>query len=410
MQTSNSAGKLHLLDLIQIKTRLGEKWLRMAGHVERFFETAIRRSMGPGDSYSRLDELSYLVLFRALSPEEAQVKCQAISEEICQRLFGEQGIQVTLRNLVAHVDIAALPPDVPAQKVLDAHMERVGKVMIVSRDNVDRIKTVSPNLSLRVSSRSTFGRVSAEEIDYLYRPVWDTAKQVVVTYLCQPSTQPSAVPDAPPMDFWTGEGEQDQAALDKLILDECTARTIRLHAEGHRVLIALPVSFATLSRSRVWSVYAETFRRNPKEVLRDLACVVTGIDAGVPHIRLGQELPKLANFARHIFCVVADDGSGTIHRFAGTGARAVGISIDPADTEIRSIERLKKLGRDASDAGVDAFALGLPSTSLTINAMGAGIRYLEGAAVRPPVADPCLAFAQSVEYLYQSKLAANESV
>ncbi len=404
---SNSAGKLHLLDLIQIKTRLGDKWLRMATHVERFFETAIRRSMGPGDTYSRLDELSYLVLFRALSPEEAEIKCRAISEEICQRLFGEQGMQVSLRNLVASVNIASLPPDIPAQAVLDAHMERVGRATIVSRGNPDGPVIVAQSLSLRISGDDAFGRVSTDEIEYFYRPVWDTVKQVVVTYLCQPAPRSSTPPDASPMCFWTGEAEHDQAALDKLILDELAARTIRLHAEGHRVLIALPVSFATLSRSRLWSAYAETCRRNPKEVLRDLACVVTGIEAGVPHIRLGQELPKLANFARHIFCVAGD---GAVHRFAGTGVRAVGVSIDPADAEIRSIERLKKLGRETRDAGLDAFVLGLSSTSLAINAMGAGIRYLEGPAIRPAVADPRLAFAQSLEYLYQSKLAAGGRV
>jgi hypothetical protein len=52
--------------------------------------------------------------------------------------------------------------------------------------------------------------------------------------------------------------------------------------------------------------------------------------------------------------------------------------IVPADTGARSIERLRNLGRDARDAGLDAFVLGLPSTSLTINAMGAGIRYSKG--------------------------------
>src|ERR1700734_3613077 len=109
---TNSAGKLHLLDLAQIKGKLGDKWLRMSAHVERFFETAIRHSLGPGDTYSRLDELSYVVLFRGLSPIEAQLKCRVISEEVCQRLFGEQGMQVKLRNLVAHVDIAALPSDI----------------------------------------------------------------------------------------------------------------------------------------------------------------------------------------------------------------------------------------------------------------------------------------------------------
>ncbi len=406
-----SAGKLHLLDLGHLKERFGGKWPRMASHVETFFEAAIRRSLGPGDTFSRMGELSYIVLFRELSAEEAQLKCQTISEEVCERLFGQQGTQVTLRNLVANVSIASLPPGIEAHGMLDALLEREGKETIVSRQAPDRIVKAEVAqseriLSLRFANDSTvLHRISTAEIDYLYRPVWDAAKQVVVTYLCQPATRP-VQPEA--TGFWTGGNDADQAALDLVLLDECALRTARLHADGFRILTALPVHFSTLTRSRFWSAYSEAHRRIPAEVVRDMASIVVGIEQGVPNIRLGQELPKLSNITRNIFCVVDDGGSAGI-RFSGTGARAVGISIAPADPEVRSIERIKKLGQEAQDAGLDAFVLGLRSTSVAINAIGAGIRYLEGPIIRPASADPRHAFAQSVEYLYQSKLAAQLS-
>jgi hypothetical protein len=70
---SASAGKLHLLDLADLKKQMGDRWTRMADPVERFFEDAVRRNLGPGDTFMRQGELSYILLFQNLSPEEAQI-------------------------------------------------------------------------------------------------------------------------------------------------------------------------------------------------------------------------------------------------------------------------------------------------------------------------------------------------
>src|SRR5580658_8002071 len=120
-------------------------------------------------------------------------------------------MNVSLRSLVAHVNIASLPSDIPAQSVLDAHMERVGKATIVSHQNIDRVPTVARTLSLSFSNNGVFNPVPVGEIKYLFRPVWDTAKQVVVTYLCQPSPRSCALPDANAMGLCSGENECDQA-------------------------------------------------------------------------------------------------------------------------------------------------------------------------------------------------------
>src|SRR5262249_20603744 len=71
---SASAGKIQVLDLAQLKARIGSKWSRMAEPVQRFFEAAIKRHLGPGDAFHRSAELTYLVIFRGLSQAETELK------------------------------------------------------------------------------------------------------------------------------------------------------------------------------------------------------------------------------------------------------------------------------------------------------------------------------------------------
>jgi len=52
---------------------------------------------------------------------------------------------------------------------------------------------------------------------------------------------------------------------------------------------------------------------------------------------------------------------------------------------------------------VDSFLLGVPATSIALAAVEAGVRYLEGPAIRPAVSDPRHAFAHDVEQLYRLK-------
>jgi uncharacterized membrane protein len=179
---SQSAGKLQLLDLAPLKARIGNKWKRLSTHLEKFFETAITRSLAPGDTYTRVNELSYMVLFRGLSIEETQLRCAAISQEICQRLFGEHSVEASLRNLVACFDIGDLPTDIGQINALDNILERCGKETIVSASHLQ----ADPRLA-RPSSVPPARQVSSSQTQFLYRPVWDALNGVVVTYLCQPT-------------------------------------------------------------------------------------------------------------------------------------------------------------------------------------------------------------------------------
>ena len=196
--------------------------------------------------------------------------------------------------------------------------------------------------------------------------------------------------------------EDKQAARDRAVLRECASRTHELHRSGLRIMSGVSVALDTLSHSRLWASYSKDLQAMSPDIFRDLAFFVTGIGSGVPNIRLAQELPKLKRAARQIFCLVEDRGYiGT--RFARTGTHAIGIALSLSETEAFSMSRIRELAQQGSDAALATFVLGVRSTSIMLFAIGQGVRYLEGAVIRPAVSDPRHAFAQSLEYVYTAK-------
>lgn len=397
-----SAGKNHLLDLGALRNRLGTKWERMAEHVQLFFETAIRRALKPGDTFSRFGELSYLVMFRDLAAPEAELKCAAISEEVCRRLFGENGVEVSLRNLVAHVGLSTVPVDAEQKASLDTLLEQKGKETVISPSGLPTAPHGAASRRLRLSMGGnplTRSRVALNEIGFVYRPIWDLINQVVLTYLCQPTM--ASTPDAAALGFCMADDEDDQSSLDLHVLRECIDRSSRLRTAGLRVILAVPVHFMTIARPKSWRDYSNTLRQIDEEIRRDLASIVFGIDHGVPHIRLAQELPKLSRMAYRVFCVV-DHSQGLGARFAKTGAHGVGSALDEKEEEAQSLARVREVAKETQGAAIESFVLGLRTTSIALAAIHSGIRYLEGPVVRPAVADPRHGFAHGIEDLYRS--------
>lgn len=387
-QTVATAGKLQLLDLAAMKTQMGDKWARKADAMESFFEGAVRRSLGPGDSFTRQGELSYVLMFRDLSPEEAQLKCRTIAEEVSERLFGDQVKKAGFRSLVM-----PMPPGAPvAPEGVDSLLEQKGKEMIFLATNSGEQKA-APEAQATATQE-------AEDLTFCYRPIWDATKNVVVTYLCHSDDDKYAAMLGTGKE---GQRQEYQASVDNSVLRECAARAEQLHRSGLRILFGVSVALDTLSHARLWMPYSRDLQAVTSAVARDFAFFVTGIDSGVPNIRLAQELPKLTRLSHQIFCVI-DDRGYIGARFSRTGAHAIGIQLAAGEAEAAAMGRIVELSRQSSEAGLAAFVLGVPTTSIMLHALGQGIRYLEGPVIRPAVTDPRHAFTQSLEYVYMGKV------
>lgn len=409
LSPATSAGKIQMLDLAALKERIGAKWPRMADPVQQFFEAAIRRNLGLGDIFYRSGELAYLVVFRGLSPVEAELKCIAIAEEVCNRLFGANGESVTLRNLIGHVDLTDLPADAANVAALDVRLERDGQEILITKSAEGPIQHRRPalddrELRIRLINRDArrLQRIKAKDIALAYRPVWDSAKHAVLTYFCQPAVGPLAQDTDLTTAYFVAEDIEDATFIDCLVLQKCIQQAQILRAARLRVAFTVPVHFATLSRARSWQEYAARYRATPKDIARDLTFIVTGIERGVPHIRLAQEIPKLSLNAPRVLCLAADvPGIGP--RFSRTGTQGVGLILGRDLSEAQSAKLVTDIARETRNSAMDSFVFNISSTSIVLGAVDAGIRYLEGAAIRSAVIDPRHAFVQGVEELYRTR-------
>ena len=201
------------------------------------------------------------------------------------------------------------------------------------------------------------------------------------------------------------DNDRSQFELDEGILRECLRRVHHQRCAGARLIIAAPLHFSTLSRSCHWARYKLHLAKVPLEHFRDIAFIVHGITPNVPNIRLTSELPKLTAISKQIYCLV-ESGEGVGRQFRNTGVHAIGLASRPGLKEREWLARLNLLSREARGAGFESFGLGAGRRSTAVNAVGAGIRYLEGKAVRPAVADPKFAFAHDIEDLYRPAVTA----
>ena len=393
-----AGAKIQVLDLQVIQQRLGGKWQKMSTLVHKYFEAAIRSELGPNDTFCHRGELEYLVAFHNTPLAEARLKCMAISQFACERLFGKDGEDLVVRALTAPLDSADLN-SINAQTQMNQNLEERGEEVLCTRSG-EKTK-IPPRRIIGVSlGDERRHQICAENTPFVFRPFWDSEKQVLISYLAQPFPETCL----PTVRFYgpavAVPVEPAQSELDVLCLKAAHQRIQAVRRAGRRLLIAAPLHFTTLSRRRYWHLYRESVLSIPADDLADFLFVLHGIDEGVPNVRLTQELPKLATFARRVFCV-AQSANQIQRQFHNTSVQAVGLVARSGEPERMLIARLQKLHAATRASGIESFLLGATKRSVVINAIGAGVRYIEGSGMRPPVAEPQFAVAHDLADYYR---------
>jgi hypothetical protein len=397
-----AGGKIQVLDLALVQERLGLKWQRLSLLVHKYFEAAIKQELSPGDSFCHRGELEYLVTFRHATLAEARLKCLAISQFACERLFGKDGHDLVVRNLTAPLDLTDLST-VEGAKRADLLLEECGEETLCSRGGEKPRTPPRKLLTLSLGDRRRH-QMCVDQAPFVYRPFWDSQKHALFTYLvqpfpetCEPGTRFYAPPTALP-------AEPAQCELDILCIKAAQARAQAVRRAGGRLLIVVPLHFTTVCRPRYWLRYrAEAADMAPEDIF-DMLFLLHGVDQGVPNVRLIQEIPKLALISRRIFCL-AENADGIQRQFDNTGIQGLGLVARRGEPERVLIARLDMLHAATRASGLESFLLGAAKRSMVVNAIGAGIRYIEGAGMRPAVAEPKFAVAQDIVDYYRTAAA-----
>jgi hypothetical protein len=413
----SSAGKVAVLGLEGIRTRLHDRWGALSEKVHAYFNAMLEREMKPGDCYHKLDELSYLVLFRDLSVAEAQLKCVAIAEAASRRLFGEDIGAVSVRVVVAAIDNALVLQSPDPIAVVQTTLQNIGTETVVEHKN-RHVPEGNADVGQRPNHldadpqllKITFGSgfehsetLALDKITFQYRPIWDSTRKVVLTYLCQP-TPPLAASihgEAVACGYWVARNSKEAFLLDLHVVREVVKRIETLRNEGFRIVAACPVHFDTIAHSRSWKEYLRVLDSAGNETVRDIAFLLIGIDEGVPNVRLVQEIPKVSLCSKLVFAAI-DYHEGAVSRFERTGVHAIGIELrNMAGSEQQLLAAIDTLARQSENSGVVSFILGAKSKSVVVSAIASGVRYLEGQIIAAPVPEPRHAFVREIADLYR---------
>jgi hypothetical protein len=399
------AGRVNFVGLTKIRDKLGPRWTHIAERADEITRKAIERRLTDADMYTRYEELHYVIVFAQLGKEQAQLKCALIAEEIAKRLLGEDVDPELLevKTVVPQPGGELKFEDVPSADVLArrlAESEAAAKQDPTLPDmTAGRAGTADEDAWWDTKVQN--GPDPLAGVQFVYRPMWDAKRNAVTTYLCLP-----AIPAASGH-LTVGETEmpalEEDAIhrLDLLIQRQVISDLRKLIAANQRMLLCLPVHFATLASHARRSEYMALCQRGlPQQGIKLLAFELTGVPCGVPSGRLLEISAALRRFGRGVLLRTTIDQ--THFRPPGEcGISGVGFR-DAAHgvPEWRQIQDMDRFAVAAKKAGLVAYVHGLRSMSLTTAAIAAGFDFVDGDVIKSVVERPSTAYSFDVADLF----------
>ena len=71
------------------------------------------------------------MIYRNLSIRQAEAKCSGLSRDVCRQLFGKEGIEVAVRNVVGQVDGGLVKTYQNMTTAIDQSLELGGKEVVI---------------------------------------------------------------------------------------------------------------------------------------------------------------------------------------------------------------------------------------------------------------------------------------
>jgi len=402
------SGNIHLVGLQRIKDRLASEWDRVAERAQDVAQKVIQRHSKPDDIFTRYDELSFLIIFADMTPEQAQLKCIEIGEEIGKRLLGE--------NFVAE-----------AAEVKTGVFETDGSLIFSVVNKPDLMKRLlsDEDSSNEAAEGSTSGEapgsadalpdqpeVTFEKLDrsqalasmrVMYRPMWNTRHKAIANYFAAASA--SNVFGEQLWDTLLRREFGDilsPAEFDVYVARSALRDMARTVAQGQRVLLCWPVHFETIAARVGRHAYIEICREIPESVRQMLIFELDGIPEGTPQSRLIELSSVLKPFCRAQI-LRTPWHFRQFGNIAGAGITAVGFDVSSAPrSDGERIRILEEFATAAAKSGLRIYVHGIASRPQALAALTAGYEWIDGEAVTEPTAKPGPMLRFNISDLYRN--------
>jgi hypothetical protein len=457
-------GRVHLIDVRAVLERLVDRGGKSEPAIHQAILSCIQRHVVRGDFVAQNDRTTYIVVFRELSPDDADVQCALIAREIGYRLFGEgESVDILVRASNPQKGEVAFEPLPPLEQLLRRHQSKRRQVtaqlpsgsgdkgpqwrnqarersglqpappdapslrasafaaLAAEDDRLDlefasqggeesmaELREILPRIA-REARRSADGsddeRLLAEaniEVVAGYRPVWNASRAVIGAF-------------APRFCLRMGNAEMPFSELseddidlvglaDRVTLKRCIADLVGGLERGRRHLVILPVSSSGLAHSLLRQVYLANCATLTDVCRSHIVWEIRAKSSGLLDTQLLPAVATLRPYGRSVI-VCGDLPPACFRQMAAMGVHAMGLNLAAATGGEREvIRKLELLAAHASTHRMRAIAHDCHKVSLTAAAICAGLEYLDGDAIAPIVSNPTDPFRFSLDDVYRPLL------
>lgn len=311
------AGSIHLLGLESLRDKLGTRWQVVADRVHQLAEKLLKQHLAPADVWFRYGGESYVVVFATLGPQQAQLVCAKIVEELQTMLLGSADLEsITVRTATYELGSDVVFAPTRLKDMLD------GAALGLGPGAAGMVS--SPGVPAGSTARETMAPVEVK-----FRPVWDAGPQVLSIYIAR-SYRPR--PGRQPL--WGYEALQDPAdpqqilEMDLLILKHALDTSLELYDNRFRFFLSVPINFESLAVLARRQQMVAALQKIPTHMRAFMTYHLVGVPAGVPVSRLGEMVSTLRPYGRTIM-VVVDLGSSDLPTIAASGAKVAAVALPP---------------------------------------------------------------------------------
>lgn len=428
-----TAGGINIIGLSGIKKHFGDKWPKMADKVHAIVRQSISRHLSQDDVFTSYQDTAYIIVFSRLTPDQGQLKCALIAEEISRRIFGEKAnpslieVAVTTMDAEKGVSISRLDLEEFSKKIDHGQLKGVKRHEIFTPSDPPRAPSSRPVGSMEGASGEEAGEEKIakfrEEVEFLaklspqekkeysfgrlkfvYRPMWLVKKGVMAAHVCIPARISSEgtvlVGSAAVL---ASPGSHANAEHDCSCLIEAANELNLLMSQGRKPVLIVPVHYVTLTEPKHRSEYRKITKSMPKDFHDRLLFEVIGIPQGAPRNRLEESILLLKSSNDNSLIRVRLDNKD-FTKFSGLGFYAVGFDISNLDEpEAKLVDGINRFAERAEQQGLKIYARGLKTKSLISAAVCAGYDYIDGDPVTSPVETPGETAPFSIKTLYGAK-------
>lgn len=374
---TGSAGKLHFINLSEIKEQFAERWNRISQTAMNIAESVIARHLTKQALFSRSGAEAFFVLFPDLSEKEAEQQVESIANEIAARLLGESESayrQLSLTATTADVSGLLEQETSPTLASLIAAFEK----------RTSTLPQQSNAISYNVAERF-FNQVTIK-----FQPVWTTETERIVAYqgrwFLPAHGDGVSAKDTMPENLYN----ELTVASDLLLAHNVAAYLKKTAYQDNRAFVYLPIHGATLlgeTRNKI----AEILDDVPRGELRDFLVIEVIISSASSDIPALLEAISFLKPRCRFMAARCRPHHEWLSQFREWGVAVLSMqcaSDHNASDPNRAARDLKVFAQRAGALRLEPYVHGVDARGGLKSAIFAGIRMIGGRAIAKEVDVP----------------------